>query len=141
MLRKEQDREDAVQEAMLRLVKGKDRFDPKRGTLLALGRTTVRRIALDVLSRRAPEIPERPIEAVAPAAPAPLEAEQVRGRLMSAVDALPDPQRVAFLLVHQEGLSHDAASEELKISKEGLRARLYRARCQLRIALKDVVKP
>ena len=51
---------------------------------------------------------------------------------------VPDPQRMAFLLVHQEGLAHPEASQELRISQETLRARLYRARIQLRGTLKDL---
>ena len=138
VLRRNEDVEDAVQEALLRLMKNATSFDPRRGSLQTLGRTTVRRIALDMLARKSPIASSDTLDPVAPEEKHPLEAEQIKGRLRLAVDALPDPQRVAFLLVHQEGLSHEKAARELGVSSESLRARLYRARCQLRVALKDL---
>jgi len=67
-----------------------------------------------------------------------LDAAHVCGRLRSAVDALPDTLRTAFLLVFQESMTHADAARELRVSQEALRARLCRARAQLRLALKDL---
>ena len=138
ILRQPEDIEDAVQEALLRLVRHARRFDPQRGSLLGLGRTVVRRVALDMYAKLRPAA--RTVEPDPPAseAPAALEAAEACGRLREAVERLPDPQRVAFLLVHQEGLSHEEGAKELAISVESLRARLYRARCQLRVWLKEL---
>lgn len=138
ILRRSDDVEDAVQEAMLRLVRNAGSFDPRKGTLVVFAKTTVRRVALDTLARLAP-MPSTAAEAAeAPAYAEPLEAEELRGQLRRAVDALPDPQRVAFLLVHQECLSHEEAAKELNIAQETLRARLYRARMGLRASLKEL---
>ncbi|MBI3830233.1 MAG: sigma-70 family RNA polymerase sigma factor [Planctomycetes bacterium] len=137
ILRRSDDAEDAVQEALLRLVRNAGSFDPRKGTLAVFARTTVRRVALDMLARLAPRPSVAADAAEAPVYAEPLEAEEVRGRLRRAVDALPDPQRVAFLLVHQEGLKHEDAAKELNIAQETLRARLYRARIGLRAALKE----
>ncbi|MCW8133907.1 MAG: sigma-70 family RNA polymerase sigma factor [Planctomycetota bacterium] len=138
MLRRSDDADDAVQEALLRLVRNADRYDPEKGTLEGLARTTVRRVALDMLARLRPEpAGDAAQEAPAPAVRPPLEAEEVRTRLRAAVDRLGDPQRTAFLLVHQEGLTHEEAARDLRISQETLRARLYRARIELRALLKE----
>lgn len=141
ILRRADDIDDAVQEALLRLIRNAGHFDPRKGTREALARVTVRRVALDMLARTSPVYagrePEPPL-AAEPGRVAPVEAAEVRGRLRRAVESLPDPQRVAFLLVHQEGLSHEEAARELGLSQESLRARLYRSRLTLRIALKDL---
>ena len=139
ILRRAEDIDDAVQETLLKLIRHAGRFDDRRGTLEALGRTTVRRVALDMLARKNPLLlQEELLDAAAPIENTPLDAEQIRGRLTAAVDDLPDPQRVAFLLVHQEGLKPAEAARELGLSADSLRARLYRARGLLRSALRDL---
>jgi RNA polymerase sigma-70 factor (ECF subfamily) len=140
ILRREEDIDDAVQEAMLKLVRQGVRLDRTPGLLRAYACTTVRRVALDMLARKNPLPAGDTLEATALSAnpPAALDKEHVKGRLRDAIDRLPDPQRIAFLLVHQEGLDHPEAAQELRISQETLRARLYRARLTLRSALKDL---
>lgn len=140
ILRREQDIEDAVQEAMLRLVRQNARVDPNPKMLRAFACTIARRVALDMLARKFPISSSETVEAASVEMQwaAPLDIEHVKGRLSEAVNALPDPQRIAFLLVHQEGLGHPEAAQELRISQETLRARLYRARMQLRGTLKDL---
>src|SRR5579862_542408 len=54
ILRRGHDVEDAVQEAMLRIVRHAQRGSIERRSLAALGCTTVRRVALDMLARQAP---------------------------------------------------------------------------------------
>lgn len=137
ILRRADDADDAVQEALLRLVRNADRYNPEKGTLAALARTAVRRVALDMLARLRPEPTGDAANTAAPTVHPPLEAEEVRGHLRAAVERLSDPQRTAFLLVHQEGLTHEEAARELRISQENLRARLYRARMELRVLLKE----
>jgi RNA polymerase sigma-70 factor (ECF subfamily) len=140
ILRREDDIEDAVQEALLRILRQGARLDPQPKMLRAFACTTVRRVALDMLARKQPLAAGDTLEFAAGEiqnAPA-LDREHINGRLTQAVNKLPDPQRMAFLLVHQEGLTHPEAAQELRISHETLRARLYRARLQLRTELKDL---
>lgn len=137
ILRRADDVDDAVQDALLRMVRSARQFDARRGTLEAWAREIARNVALDMLQRLQPASLKDPGAAPAPPQSPPLEAEEIRGRLRKAVDALPDPQRCAFLLVHQEGLSHEATARALSISLETLRARLYRARQNLRSSLKE----
>ena len=143
ILRNREDIEDAVQEGVLRLLRSGICIDTARGTLAAYACTTVRRVAFDLLRRRGTVICGSGIDDdhAAPmdaALSEPLDAAHVRDRLRGAVDRLPDAQRVAFLLVMQEGLPHAEAARELRISQETLRARLHRARKQLRERLKDL---
>lgn len=137
ILRRADDVDDAVQDALLRMVRNARQFDARKGTLETWAREIVRNVALDMLQRLQPANLNDTGAAPAPAESPPLEAEEIRGRLRKAVDALPDPQRCAFLLIHQEGLNHEAAASALNISLETLRARLYRARQNLRISLKE----
>lgn len=140
ILRRQEDVEDAVQEAMLRIVRQGARLDPEPRLLRAFACTIARRVALDMLARKQPLSAGDTLESAADeisSAP-PLDNDHLTGRLNQAVDKLPDLQRIAFLLVHQEGLAHPDAAQELRISQETLRARLYRARLQLRSALKDL---
>lgn len=140
ILRRAEDVEDAVQEALLRILRSNTRVETSRGSLAAFACTTVRRVALDQLARRTPLATGAIDDSVAPppAVAEPLDAAHVKNRLRDAVDELPDAQRSAFLLVHQEGLSHAEAAQELRISHETLRSRLFRARTQLRHTLKDL---
>jgi RNA polymerase sigma-70 factor (ECF subfamily) len=143
VLRRREDVEDAVQEALLRILRSGTRVESGRGSLAALACTTVRRVALDMLARRGPLLSSEGAGDLLASAPAnlgaePLDAAHIKDRLRDAVDRLPDAQRAAFLLVHQEGLSHSEAARELRISQETLRARLFRARGQLREVLKDL---
>lgn len=137
ILRRTEDIEDAVQEASMKLLRYGAREEIRIGSLEALARTTVRRVALDQLSKRRP-VSREALEPAAPERAEALEAAEVRGRLRDAVERLPDSQRTAFLMVFQEGLSHEDAARELDVSAESLRARLYRARQQLRVWLKDL---
>ncbi|MCZ7643838.1 MAG: sigma-70 family RNA polymerase sigma factor [Planctomycetota bacterium] len=136
VLRRREDAEDAVQEAVLKLVRNAARFEG--GSLEALARTSARRVALDMLARKRPHGGGERFDPPAPERAPALEAAEVRGRLREAIERLPDAQRTVVLLVFQEGLSHAEAARELELSPETLRARLYRARQQLRIWLKDL---
>lgn len=137
ILRRSEDIEDAVQEASMKLLRFGAREEIRVGSLEALARTTARRVALDQLSKRRP-VSRETLDPAAPERAEALEAAEVRGRLRDAVERLPDSQRTAFLLVFQEGLSHEDAARELDVSADSLRARLYRARQQLRVWLKDL---
>ncbi|MDD9303726.1 MAG: RNA polymerase sigma factor [Desulfobacter sp.] len=57
-----------------------------------------------------------------------LKAKQEQMRLVQAVQALPEPLRVVFVLSTLEGLSYQQISAELKIKEGTVSSRLYRAR-------------
>jgi RNA polymerase sigma-70 factor (ECF subfamily) len=76
-------------------------------------------------------------EQVADAARPPDEELQLRERdkrLAAAIDALPERQRAAILLTHQEGLSNADVAEVLDTSVSSIETLLVRARRTLRAA-------
>ena len=54
-----------------------------------------------------------------------------------AIDALPDRQRTAIVLIYQEGLSNAEAAAVLDTSISGVETLLVRAKRALRIALAE----
>jgi RNA polymerase sigma-70 factor, ECF subfamily len=139
ILRRGEDIDDAVQDALLKLIQHSRHIDSQTRSLEGLASVTVRRVALDMLARKNPLVLQEDMaQVVAPGGEPALDAAHVRGRLSAAVDELPDPQRVVFLLVHQEGLKPTQAARELGLTHQCVRARLYRARLQLRAALRDL---
>ena len=60
--------------------------------------------------------------------------------IQNAIDALPDTLREAFLLGAIQGFDHKEVAEALQISPDNARARISRARSQLRKALQEQQK-
>lgn len=63
---------------------------------------------------------------------------QIRGLMENAVDELPEPFRLVFVLREIQGYSVDETAASLGIRAETVKTRLYRARRQLRIQLSEV---
>ena len=63
------------------------------------------------------------------------ENEELRRALNRALDALPLKQRLAFVLCHVEGMSHEQAARVLEVPAGTLRTRLFHARARLRVEL------
>lgn len=59
-------------------------------------------------------------------------AQELRGLLESAIDALPDGMREVFVLREVEGLSTSEAAECLGVSEDVVKTRLSRGRAHLR---------
>jgi RNA polymerase sigma-70 factor (ECF subfamily) len=79
-----------------------------------------------------PEPPDRPS---APERSA--ENRELRHALRAALDELPGPLRVVFVLREVEGLSGQEAADLLDISPENARVRLHRAKAELRRRLDE----
>ena len=81
---------------------------------------------------------------LSPAQPSP-EAEagrdQVRQILERAVDQLPEPFRMVFILRDVEGLDTDAAAALLAIKPETVKTRLFRARRLMRAEMEKALSP
>lgn len=83
------------------------------------------------------------VRAVAPAAATgdsperAAENEELRRALDRALDALPLKQRLAFVLCHVEGMSHEQAAQVLGVPAGTLRTRLFHARARLRLELEE----
>ena len=78
--------------------------------------------------------------AVAPEALAAVEKEQMRACLLGALAALPEAQRVVFVLRDLEDWSTEEIAEQLEQSPAAIRQRLHRARVQVQACLKTHVQ-
>ena len=65
----------------------------------------------------------------------------LRRRIAMAIDRLPPGQRVAFALVHLEGLSVPEAAEVMQRAAGTVKSHLHRATQALRQELEDVMEP
>ena len=65
------------------------------------------------------------------------ENRELRSALRTALDELPEPLRMVFVLREVEGLSGQEAAELLDISPENARVRLHRAKAELRRRLDE----
>jgi RNA polymerase sigma-70 factor (ECF subfamily) len=89
-------------------------------------RTSVREVSLDAVGARGRS----------DATSAPL----LRERLKKAIDALPEDQRLVFVMYEVEGYSHAEIASALDIPQGTSKARLHYARRKLRVLLADVVE-
>lgn len=78
-----------------------------------------------------------PLGAVATDPPAVAAREQIRHLLEGAIDALPEPFRVVFILREIEECSVEETAKALDLRPETVKTRLFRARRLLRAALHD----
>lgn len=134
----EEDARDVVQEAYLRAYRGLDRFrgDAQFSTWLYritancaathLGRRSRHRHdELDEATGGADQHPDHDPELQA-------DADELRGRLRAALDALPPKLRSVVVLRDVYDLPHEAIAAELGISESAAKVRLHRARNKLR---------
>lgn len=137
------DAEDVAQEVVLQLWTGPAAFSGTAAFTTWLYRVVVNR-CLDLRRRRGsppgpvpgPDEPGHPVE------PAVDRRVADRLRLVAAtraVSALPDEQRVVFVLHQLEGLSYREVAAVLHISEASVRGRLARARISLTRALREWV--
>lgn len=131
--------EDVTQESFARLWKA-----IAAGPMSAPARPwlyrTARNLCVDRLRRRGRWLDEAaaPAETTADPAPSPEAATAAReasADLRKAIDALPERQRSALLLVHVEGLSGRETAAILDASEEAVESLLARARRSLRATL------
>ena len=100
----------------------------------ALGRRRQRRPAVDVTAVEAMAAPSSPHKADPEAATALVE---IRRLLERAVDGLPEPFRVVFVLRDVEEMSTEETALLLGVRPQTVKTRLHRARRLLREALRD----
>lgn len=132
--------EDIAQEVFLRAWRQARTWRPGGGRF----DTWMHRVALNLCHdrlRRRRETPtdtppERPDPAIS--AEAHLVEVETSARVRSAVEALPDRQRMAIILSHYQGLSNPATAELLGVSVEAVESLLSRARRTLKTTLADL---
>ena len=81
---------------------------------------------------------ERPIDDAVDVGSTPRHAEpDLKSRLRSAIEKLPETHRVVFVMFDVEGYTHEEIGEVLQIPTGTSKARLSRARARLREDLAD----
>lgn len=140
----EAEAEDVLQEAAIKAYRGfGDLEDPSAGRawlFTILTRTHLNRVRS---KGRRVDTPESALESgeleAALAAWDPVRSpeeefagRQLRDRLLDALDALPEEQRMTVWLVDVEGFSHREAARMLDVAEGTVASRLYRARHELR---------
>lgn len=156
VVRNDGEAEDVVQETYVRAFTGLDGF---RGE--AAFSTWLTRIALNAaygrLRRRHPTVDLSELEVngrsdrgqviMFPMTPAPPDPEseagreQVRQALERAVDTLPEPFRMVFILRDVQGLSTEETASHLTIKPQTVKTRLFRARRLMRNEIEKVLSP
>lgn len=150
MLGREEDAQDAVQDAFLSAFKSLDKFDGRSLLTTWLHRITVNACLMKLRSqRRRPEksmddlLPEflddghqkNPSRPWKPTPSLGIEHDELRALIRAKIDELPDAYREVLLLRDIEELDTEATATHLAISPNAVKTRLHRARQALRALL------
>ena len=134
IVRAPEEAEDVVQEVFVQAFRQAERFDPRRGTVLAWLSIMVRSRSLDRWRRRTTRRETAITEAQALAGKAPpdeVSAWAARGALKD----LPEDQREPLELAYWEGLSQTEIAERLKQPLGTIKTRMRSGLKKLRAAL------
>jgi RNA polymerase sigma-70 factor (ECF subfamily) len=132
-----EDAEDAVQEAFIRAYQALDRFNPDQAFGAWLNRI-VANAALDIARRRKVRTTDELNDTFADVFRDPGEADELRMRLSTALQALPDRMRSVIVLHDVEGFAHAEIGAMLGIPEGTARSDLHHARQRLRKMLGDL---
>ena len=135
-----QDAEDITQECFLALVRKASSFDPVRSQLRTWLIAVARKEYLRRRQTGSREDSLMPMDTLdqAPAAEAELIRLEIADAVRHAVSALPEAQREALFLFEFEGMSLSEAAAILEIEPNAVKARLFRAREQLKRLLEPL---
>ena len=146
----EQDAEDVVQEALLRVHRKIEKFDERASFRTWLYRIAVN-CSLDVVRARkrrselfgpADSQMEDPMQSLPAPAPTPdreAMSEQARSRIAEAMEELSAVEKTAFVLRHFDGMCIDDISRVLECQPGAARHSVFRAVQKLRRALQPLV--
>ena len=142
VLGRNEDVEDVLQDAFLRLWTRPDQWQPGRGARFTTWfHRVVVNLALDRLrgERRRQELNHLQAAAEVESGPVPAdeqgEAARRAAKVAAAIDALPDRQRTAVRLMFHEGLTGGEAAQAMGLRLKALQALVTRARAALHAAL------
>jgi len=127
--------EEISQECFLALLQAAPRFDPARGRLATFAYATVRNLARNHLRRQNPGLEEADEPVVWDTGADELLRKELREVVQRAIAALPLAQREAIVLFEYEELSLAEIAEVLNIDANAVKARLHRARANLKTML------
>jgi RNA polymerase sigma-70 factor (ECF subfamily) len=131
------DANDLAQEALLRVRKGLESYQP--GSMEAWLSRIVTNVFLDEVRRRrrrpVEAMPEDPDRVLPPSVAADLATDKLSDEVQAALRALPEDFRAAVVLADVVGLSYEEIGEALDVPIGTVRSRIHRGRRQLRAAL------
>lgn len=146
-LHSQSEAEDLAQEVFLRVYRGKDRYDDRRpfkpwlfsiaGRLLSNRLRDIKRhreSALDATNDEGQSLVDILKDKGPSQEEAIVKADQIR-RVQSALDSLPEGQRVAILLARFEEMSLEDIGETMNLSLSAVKSVLFRARERLKVLL------
>jgi len=133
------DAEDLAQETFIELFRSATRYQA-RGSFAAFIFTLARRRLIDSYRRKT----RRPLDYIDPSdftmqqqAEEPDRTREIEEAFHVALSSLPENQRLAILMLQQQGLSYEEIAEALDASLSSVKTWIYRARNHLREALDD----
>jgi RNA polymerase sigma-70 factor (ECF subfamily) len=131
------DANDLAQEALLRVRKGLESYQP--GSMEAWLSRIVTNVFLDEVRRRkrrpVEALPEDPDRILPAAAAADVTTDRLSDEVQAALRNLPEDFRAAVVLADVVGLSYEEIGEALDVPVGTVRSRIHRGRRQLRAAL------
>jgi RNA polymerase sigma-70 factor (ECF subfamily) len=131
------DANDLAQEALLRVRKGLESYQP--GSMEAWLSRIVTNVFLDEVRRRrrrpVEALPDDPDRILPPMAAADVATDRLSDEVQAALRTLPEDFRAAVVLADVVGLSYEEIGEALDVPVGTVRSRIHRGRRQLRSAL------
>lgn len=143
-----QDADDLAQETFLQAFKAVKRFKRRSGFYTWAYRIAVN-ITLNFLKKKGREKTDLEREGQAlqktsgqkmPTPERRSQNSELQEKMAKAIDALPLPYRISFLLVEMQGFSHGQAAKVLKCSENTVSWRMHRARKMLQEKLRHDLK-
>jgi RNA polymerase sigma-70 factor (ECF subfamily) len=142
MLRSDEDAEEAVQDAWVRVWKALPRYEEQErfdSWLFRILANRCRSRGLRVAREARIQAPDDSALMFAEASDGAVERAAWREEIALALDALPDAQREAFLLHHVEGFAYDEIAAITGVGVSALKMRVKRACDHLRERLQETV--
>lgn len=128
--------EDIVQDAYIKLWQRPERFDPSKGVKFTTWfYRVVTNLAIDQTRKRKPQVKSEVLDYMAddtPLADEQLSESDEQAVLEEAIQRLPERQKAALNLCFYEGLSNKEAAEVLEIGVKALESLLMRAKKALK---------
>lgn len=133
--------EELAQDAFVKILEAAPRYEPTAQFTTYLNRV-VTRLCYDWLEKHRPgNLEEYPREARQRTEPSPddaLEEDELQQRLRDALRELPERQRLAIHLQHNEEMSYAEIAEVMEVTEKAVEGLLGRARENLREILGDL---
>ena len=154
MLGDESDAEDVAQQVFIRVWKNAGRYEPTAKFTTWLYKIT-RNLVFNELRRRkrhtaqsldrplGPADDDRPMQAADTSVKSPDTAlldDEMQAAIQSAIDSLPETQRMAIILRRYDDVSYEEIGEILELSVPAVKSVIFRARTELREKLRQYLE-